>query len=149
MAESIEQKIKLPAVGLIITGILNILVGVYCVLSMIVQVGMGELDKTFPSQAEKIGYYGGFFGVAFLGVLGLAVAPLIIYGAVQMMNGKKYGLARTVSVLAVLPATSCCCLFGVPVGVWAFITLSDPMVKSYFNGDSLQPNLAPPGPPQF
>jgi hypothetical protein len=35
------------------------------------------------------------------------------------------------SVVAMLPC-QCCCLFGLPFGIWALVVLNKPEVKSHF-----------------
>jgi hypothetical protein len=91
-----------------------------------------SLEQIPVSGAERIGYLAGTFfgyGIAFLSLM---ATPIIIHGAVQMMNGKKYIMAKTASILAILPLTSCCFIVGTPLGVWAFVTLINPEVKSFF-----------------
>ena len=67
------------------------------------------------------------YGIALVSLL---LAPVIVYGAVQMMQGRKLGLAKIAAVLAILPLTSCCCLAGLPVGIWTFIVLSKPEIRT-------------------
>jgi hypothetical protein len=58
--------------------------------------------------------------------LSLVAAPMIIYGAVKMLNGSSYGWAKASSILAIIPFTSCCFLIGAPIGIWALVVLSNP-----------------------
>ena len=67
-----------------------------------------------------------------VGLLVLIVAPVIIYGALQMMKLKSHGLAMASSILAMIPCISCC-LIGLPIGIWSVIVLSKPEVKSAFS----------------
>ncbi len=145
----IKEKLKLPAIGLLVAGILNALVGGWFVLSVIVQAAMGALNRPFVSDAEKMGFYAGFFGSGILGLISLIVAPIIIFGAIKMMKGEKYGLAKTASILAIIPFTSCCFLLGIPMGIWSFVTLKNSDVKAFFNGDFTPKNPNPPSPPNF
>ncbi|MEZ5344612.1 MAG: hypothetical protein R2681_03555 [Pyrinomonadaceae bacterium] len=132
MTTETEGQIKLPAIGLIVAGILNFFLSTYFVLSIIIQGVFGQLNRPFSSDEERLGFYAGFYGIGLLALIGMAIAPVLIYGGMQMMKGKKYGLARTASILAIIPATSCCFLVGLPVGIWSFITLRKPEVKNYF-----------------
>ncbi|MCB1025282.1 MAG: hypothetical protein KDB79_12875 [Acidobacteria bacterium] len=132
MTNEIESQVKLPAIGLIVTGILNLLLGAYFVLSIVFQAAVGQLNRPFASNEERIGFYVGFYGLGLVALIGMAIAPAIIYGGVQMLKGRKYGLARVASILAIIPATSCCFMVGIPIGIWSFIVLRKPEVKQYF-----------------
>lgn len=95
-----------------------------------------------------MGFFAGFFGSTAFGVLSLLIAPVIIFGAIQMMKGRKYDLSKTAAILAVIPFTSCCFLLGAPFGIWALMVLSKPDVKAFFNGEITRRRFNPPPPPQ-
>ena len=44
----------------------------------------------------------------------------------------NYRLAMVVSILALAPCISPCCLLGLPFGIWALVVLNKPEVKSAF-----------------
>ena len=145
----ILEKLKFPSIALLVVGILNALFGLYLIVSMLVQLAMGAANRPYVSESERIGFLVGFFGSGVLGVLSLAVSPIIIYGALQMMKGQRYGLAKTASILAMIPFVSCCFVFGVPLGIWSFITLKKPEVKAFFNGETDNQVYNPPPPDNF
>jgi hypothetical protein len=145
---NIGQKIKSPAIALLIAGILNGLISFLTLLGGLFRLALG-VEKMPVAEAERMGYLAGTlfgYGVA---LLSLIATPIIIYGAIQMMKGKKYGLAKTASVLAIIPLTSCCFLVGTPLGIWAFVTLINPEVKAYFFGEGSRIGFSPPSPPNF
>ncbi len=49
-----------------------------------------------------------------------------------MRNGENYNLAMAASILAMIPVCSSCCILGLPVGIWAIITLRKDEVKNNF-----------------
>jgi len=57
----------------------------------------------------------------------------MIFGALQMRQLKNWGLSLASAILVLLPCAGCCCLLGLPVGIWAIITLTKPEVKSAFS----------------
>lgn len=60
-------------------------------------------------------------------------AVLILVGAVKMKNLSSRGWAYTSAILAMIPCTSSiCCLLGLPFGIWALIALNNPDVKRAF-----------------
>jgi hypothetical protein len=64
-------------------------------------------------------------------VLGLVFAVLIFLGAQRMQRLESWGLALTGTILALLPC-SCCCIVGMPVGIWSLVVLLDEKVKGQF-----------------
>jgi len=141
------NKLKFPAIGLIVTGVLNAVCGLYFVASCLIQYSTGALNRSFSVDSERIGFYIGFWGTAALGVLGFLVAPVIIFGAIQMLRGRSFGLSRTAAILAIIPLTSCCFVIGIPFGIWALVVLSQPDIKALFSGEISQPQFYPPQPP--
>ena len=141
------NKLKFPAIGLIVAGVLNAICGLYFVASVLIQYSAGGLNRSFSSDSEQFGFYIGFWGTGALGILGFLVAPVIIYGAIQMMRGRSFGVSRTAAILAVIPLTSCCFVIGIPFGIWALVVLSQPDVKALFRGEVNQQQFYPPQPP--
>lgn len=86
-------------------------------------------------EAERAGYNFGLAMNAGIAVLSILIAPLIIYGAVKMLKGANFKLAKTSTILAMIPFTSCCFVVGIPIGIWSLIVLHRPDVKAYFDGD--------------
>jgi uncharacterized Tic20 family protein len=150
MINDILNKLKAPAIGLIIAGVLNFALGLLTVLSGLLRLtGIIQNDKPPTDEAEKIGYFIGTFGGYTVAVLSLIIAPIIVYGAIQMMNGRKYRLAKTSAILAVIPLISCCFIVGIPLGIWALVVLSQPEVKAFFSSEMNYQNYNPPMPPNF
>ncbi len=70
----------------------------------------------------------------FQGIIGLAFSGFVIFGGLQMRGLKNWGVALAAAILAMLPCGSnCCCCVGIPIGIWALITLTKPEVKSAFS----------------
>jgi hypothetical protein len=135
-----------PAVCLIITGALNASLGLYGMVSGIIQIGNHANRPITGSEAEKFGFYTGQSIVLVVFLLSLVAAPVTIYGAVKMLNGASYDWAKAASILAIIPFTSCCFLIGAPIGIWALVVLSKPEVKMYFGGGGAN---HPPPPPKY
>jgi hypothetical protein len=66
-------------------------------------------------------------------LLGLAISGFLIFGAMKMRNLESHGLAIGAAIVAMIPCGGCCCL-GLPVGIWALVTLMKPEIKSQFRG---------------
>ncbi len=149
MTNDILSKLKTPAIGLIVVGAVNAVIGVLTLLSGLVRLAgiSGRQSVPVRGSGESLGFYVGLlmgYGISFFALI---AAPIIIYGAIQMMKGRKLGLAKASAILAIIPFTSCCFLFGIPIGIWALTILSKPDVKAFFTGGNPRPNFNPPQPP--
>ena len=122
-----------PAIGLIITGILNIIFAAartaFALVgtggAMIQHTGNPEFDKMFAAMM-------GTFGLA-AGVIGFLGGILILIAGVKMKKLEAYGLAIAASIIAMIPCLSTCCIVGLPIGIWALVILSKPEVKASFH----------------
>ena len=144
-----ENLAKSPAIGLIVVGGLNVLAGLLWVAGMILRAA-GTLPEIplGPEGAEGAPARVGGYLAEIVYFLTLVTSPFIIVGAVNMLKGRKYSSAKLAAILAMIPATSCCFILGIPFGIWALIVLSKPEVKAFFEtgGSNFTP---PPPPPQY
>ncbi len=143
-----QSKVQPPAIFLIITGVLNGLIGALGLFGGVLQIAAGASRQVFRSEAERFGFFAGQFGTVFVSALSLLAAPFVVYGAIKMLNGTSHQWAKAAAILVIVPVTSCCFLLGIPMGIWALVVLSRPDVKMFFEqgGANYQP---PPPPPQY
>jgi hypothetical protein len=66
-------------------------------------------------------------------IIGILVSGLLLFGGLKMKSLESYSLVMTVSIIAMIPCFSPCCLIGLPIGIWALVVLSRPEVKSAFH----------------
>jgi hypothetical protein len=124
------QAVRGPAIGLIVTGILDGFISVGA--------AAGEIVR-FAFKGR--GYYGGFgraepivgLGASVTAALALLfVAGLILIAGMQMSRLRSRELCLVASVLAMIPCTSPCCPVGIPMGLWALLVLNRPEVRAAF-----------------
>jgi membrane-bound ClpP family serine protease len=61
---------------------------------------------------------------AVFGCLGLLFSGFIVFGGIKLMKGESYGICMTAAIFAMLPfCTGACCLLGLPVGIWAIVSM--------------------------
>lgn len=131
LREAAEQRLKGPAIGLMVTGGLGVL-GSLVSFAMHV-FGSKQVPPGLPPEFTRmIEMLNGPVGIA-SDILSLVVSGLIILGALKMMRLQSYGLAFAVSIMGMLPCLSPCCLLGLPFGIWALVVMSKPEVKSQFS----------------
>ena len=127
------QKLTFPAIGLIVTGALNAFTGLLVVLSGLARLAGNTPSEHLASDAERLGYLTATFLTYGAALASLVLAPVVIVGGIGMLHGKRLGLARAAAVLAIVPLTSCCCLVGIPIGIWALRVLKNPDVEAHFH----------------
>jgi len=130
-----QAAVNAPAITLMVVGGLGAAASLMGAVMNFLGFGMGAMTG---EQAERIpsfllGPIGGL-----INLVSLAVYGLMIYGAYQMKTLKSYPLAMIASIVAMIPC-SCCCVVGLPVGVWAIVVLMRPAVKLGFEANRAQP----------
>jgi len=97
------QKLRGPAIGLIIAGSLNGMIGLLALLGGLMRLsGIGGRESLPVEDAERIGYMTSTVVTYAMSLLSLLLAPVIIYGAVQMMKAKNYKAVRIAAILVIL-----------------------------------------------
>ncbi len=145
---SVADKVKLPAIFLIVVGVLNIFGAGYFILNGTVaslnpEATAEQMTALNPNALRDLQNAGmspvdlvkrGSLAYMIGGALGVLAAVLTILGGVRMMILKSYGLAVFASILAALPCISFlgCCGLGEGVGIWSFIVLMSADVKAAF-----------------
>jgi hypothetical protein len=128
------QQVKGPAIALIITASLGI---AYYAFSGIFTLFTGgalfqhEMPPNIPPQMQA--FIEGMHG-PLAGVISLMIAVLngfVLFGAIKLLRLQNHSVATVASVAAMLPC-QCCCVLGLPFGIWALVVLNKPEVKSQF-----------------
>lgn len=133
--EAALQAVKGPAIALIITAAIG---AGLCLLGAANNfVGGAMAHNTMPPNMppEWQGFYrnmqGGLGGV--LDLFFAAMNGLVLFGAIKMMRLESRSLAIVACIVAMLPVTiGCCCILGLPFGIWGLVAMNKPEVKSHF-----------------
>ncbi|MBT4867775.1 MAG: serine/threonine protein kinase, partial [Planctomycetaceae bacterium] len=124
----VRGRLKVPAIGLLVAGIVNLLATLSIVLIPVVITllsngkGMG-----IPGPTELL-----------VVACSLAMGTMLIAGAVRMFDLQSHRIAVIAAVIAVLPCTLGF-LISLPFGIWALIVLSKPDVQDAFAGHGQLP----------
>ncbi len=124
--ESLEKEVRAPAIGLLATGILN---WVLLPVTMILLIKLAA--RAFP-----LGHWPAVQGLSMMLLLLFIAAPFVlcsflIYAALKMQRFESYRGAVASSILAMLVAPGN--LVGLPIGIWALITLARREVRARFS----------------
>ena len=123
-----------PAIALIVTGALGIIADIaYAIYQVWSQ---AQMAKAFPpGQVDpnyELGLRIGKVIVYIIVPLALIWSITLLVGGLKMKKLEGFGLAVTSCILAMLPM-NCCCLMGLPLGIWGLVVLNRPDVKNSFS----------------
>ena len=133
----VKKKLRIPGIGLIMVGALNVISAVVLLLGRLVRLISGP-QPVIANEDERLGYEVAGIYFPIVSLLSLAAAPIIVFGATQMLGVRRYSLAVLAAILALIPFSSVCCISGIPIGIWALIVLLNPHVKAAFAGSQNQ-----------
>jgi len=133
--DAAASRVKGPAISLMVIAGLTFVMEILSILGNLMGISMmGSPDLSQLEGVEGMEWLvpllsGGL--VLVFGVIVLAVAALIFFGAMKMKALESYGLAMTAAILSIIPCFSICCL-GIPFGIWALVVLLNDEVKNAF-----------------
>jgi hypothetical protein len=130
------SRVEGPAIALIITAGLGVAYYTFNGLFTLLTGGMmfhQQLPPEVPPQLrtliEELRASAPLFGIFNLMVA--ALNGFILFGAIRLLRLKNYTVVMIAAIAAMVPC-QCCCLFGLPFGIWALVAMSKPEVKSQF-----------------
>lgn len=146
-----KQRLFAPGVALLVLGILGILLAL---TDLAMQVFMDPdayqsmFDRLLPPDAppemrEQFKILGPMMAASratsiVVDLLGIAGAGFIAFAGTQLIGARSRTVPMVAAILAMIPCVnpSCCCLAGIPVGIWVIMTLNKPEVVAYFSSGS-------------
>lgn len=133
----VRRRLQLPATGLISVGALNAMAGVVLILGRIASFVNGP-EREFTNDARRLGYLTASIFFPVVSLFSIIIAPVIIYGGIQMLKARRYSVAMLSAILALIPLSSICCIPSIPIAIWALIVLRDPEVRACFESPGVQ-----------
>lgn len=119
-----------PAIFMIIYGVLTAgIVGFVFIMYFALPEEMAGDDNIFaddflnlPPSLQMIRY-------AVIGILGV----MTVIGGIQFTRLKSHGFVAFCSYVMMVPFLTCCCLVGLPIGIWSVKVLNNPDVAKAFD----------------
>lgn len=135
MNDYVRSKVGPPGIALVVLGLASILANVaFLLISMVgyadslVALVSGDLDSSYTTT---------IIGMLVRNLLSLAVscfASLVVaFAGLRLRGARSSGVVYVGSVLAMLPCVGPCCCLGLPIGIWAIVTMQDEQVKAAFS----------------
>ncbi len=136
--EAILSQTKPAAICLIVFGAFMFLMGLG---NTIMQAASGGRSRELPAESPEWLKQAMKFQTDMpaalqygLAAVSLLVFALVIFGGVKMLRLQARGLVMTAAILVMIPCfTSCCCLLGLPLGIWVIVLINKPEVRSQFD----------------
>jgi hypothetical protein len=130
-----QEKVKMPAIALLVTAVIGILANCLTVIGAVVRLIGGTAAAATVAKDDQtqqiMAMVQGPVGIV-TGIIGILVAGVVIFGALKMQKLESYGLALTAAILTAVPCTSPCCCIGIFTGIWAIVVLMNQEVKAAF-----------------
>jgi predicted Zn finger-like uncharacterized protein len=131
--EKAKGRVMAPAICLLVAAVLGVIADAAQIVISLAPAP--ELPPPKPGEPEflreiqksshgPVATVGGLIGVIYCGV--------IIFAAIQMMSMRMWGFALAGSIMSMINCFNCCCILGLPFGIWATIVLSNEEVKASF-----------------
>jgi len=133
---AIDEKMKVPAIGIITTGALGALLSLAGVITTLSGSNkVAELPPGLPPEAAGLlkSYLSAIepFNLP-LNLLALILSSLTLVAGIKMLQRRSYGLVMAGVIIGMIPCLSGCCCTGLPFGIWALIVLSNEEVRKSF-----------------
>jgi len=130
--------VKGPAISLIVVASIGILICLFGIVSNLLRGSVqmpppANLPPEWQSFFQTMQHFQGPVG-ALINLFCAAMNGLVIFGAVKMMRLQSRAMAMVSCIVAMLPVTiGCCCVLGLPFGIWGLVVMNKPEVKSEFD----------------
>ena len=126
-----KAKVQAPAIALIVCGGLSFIASIYGAVNALVS----QVPPIPPDAPELVAQIlKGTVGpmAAAIQTVFILVGLFILFGGIQMLRLKTWAVALAATIVSMLNFGSCCCLIGMPIGIWALVILLMGDVKRAF-----------------
>ena len=115
-------KVQAPAIALIVCGGLSLLASIYGVVNAMIS-SPPPVPPNSPEWMEGVMKNSVGMTAAIIQSVFIFVALFVLFGGIQMLRLKSRGVAIAASIVTMLNIGSCCCIVGMPIGIWALVIL--------------------------
>ena len=130
LQQRVKGRVTAPAIALIVVGVLGLLGSFYNVFHALT--AEPEIDPNAPAFVQEMIKNSTGPAATIVQVVFVIVNLVIIAGAYLMSRIQSWGMALTSTILAMINFGTCCCILGIPVGIWSLVILLQPDVKAAF-----------------
>lgn len=122
-----------PAAGLMVVGALVVVGNVFGLLGNLLGLSMPLAQSTGDPQMDRLIHLMSGTAGTISALIGMVLGGVTIFAGMQFRQVKSYNLVMAMLILNMIPCcNSCCCLIGLPIGIWGLTVLMKPEVKAAF-----------------
>jgi hypothetical protein len=121
-----------PAICMIVVAALGLLLNLSGFVIAVTDPAFGVDPNAPPMIQQFVRDSKGAFPAAVQGTCAL-MSALTILGSVQVLRRKTWGLGLTAAILSMINFGNCCCLLGLPFGIWAIVAITNAEVRDSFS----------------
>ena len=127
----VRGQLKVPAIDLLVAGILNLLATLVVLLLPVVAQRFGRFDPGAGFVEGSSTFAEAMFVSIIIGLCSLASGILLVLGAARMLDLQSHHIAMCAAVVAIFPVAIGFPI-SLPLGTWALLVLSRQDVKAAF-----------------
>ncbi len=139
-ATNAKDQLNAPSMMLMVVAIVSVLFALFSLITSALGLdeqmmkSIQEMAKLPPGAMDENAKSGAMVAVGYaMNFLQLVACGVAIFGAMKMRALQMWPLALTANILMIVPCFSgCCCLIGLPVGIWGIVMLTKPEIKAQF-----------------
>jgi hypothetical protein len=129
---TVRDSLSAPARGLMVIGALYLIVGLLSLVFLSAQMLSDGLwprrDLMYAPTADEEAFFG---FASIVSAITLTSGLIMVFGGYRMKSCRNRPWAIVASLLAIFPGG--CCIFGLPLGIWSLVMLSNSNVKRAFS----------------
>lgn len=137
MNEYVQSKVGPPGIALALLGVLCILGNLFGATFQIIGAVATILDlvnSSAPTEAWVAWFMSQGYQIVML-LISALISVIVLVSGIRLRSARSAPLVYVGAVMAMLPCCGVgfpCCCFGLPLGIWAIMTLQDDQVKAAF-----------------
>jgi hypothetical protein len=141
--DSAAAALRGPGIALVMTGVLGLIINTLVVVAsawflyrgsedVLDAIDKGASSGLLREMMRQSFSPEGLWQNLIMHAIFMVVCIVICHGATQMMRLRSFGLAVAASILAMVNISECCCVLGLPIGIWGLVVLFRPEVRAAF-----------------
>src|SRR5688572_8849455 len=135
MNESVARKVGPPGIALALFGLGSI--AYHLLVGLVVLASSLSVVLALLGGDSTAGDFQAFLWSTGWQLIGLTVgffaSFLVAFAGLRLRSARSAGLVYLGALAAMVPCcVSCCCLLGLPIGLWVMVVMQDEQVKAAF-----------------
>lgn len=136
MNEYVQSKVAPPGIALAVFGLLSVFLNLISAL-IVLATSMATIMALLGGEADGAAW-GQFFATTgwqvIMSLLSFATSFIVTFAGLRLRNARSAGVVYVGALMAMMPCcVGYCCCFGIPIGIWAIVTMQDEQVKAAFS----------------